>query len=123
MDLENDIADFLGTEAAHPLIHRDSPPSPTGVNSLAPAQLQVVSALARELLSTTNAWPRFSASPPILDTLQDNIRATRAILDRVEVKKIPSHSASPIVHIYVEHIPRLTSPPTVGGTSTVEFEF
>lgn len=37
----------------------------------------------------------------IFQTLQENVRAARAILDRVDWISIPSHPASPIVHIYV----------------------
>ncbi|PPQ81369.1 hypothetical protein CVT25_015890 [Psilocybe cyanescens] len=40
-------------------------------------------------------------TPSIFETLQDNVRAARAILDRVECITIPSHPASPIIHIYV----------------------
>ncbi|KIM41257.1 hypothetical protein M413DRAFT_445294 [Hebeloma cylindrosporum] len=51
-------------------------------------------------------------TPSILETLQENVRAARAILDRVEVITIPSHPASPIVHIYVKQTPpALLSPP------------
>ncbi|EIN14688.1 serine palmitoyltransferase [Punctularia strigosozonata HHB-11173 SS5] len=39
-------------------------------------------------------------SPSILSTLQENIRAVRAILDRVDCLVIPSHPASPIIHLY-----------------------
>lgn len=40
-------------------------------------------------------------SPSILSALQDNIRAARAILDRVDCISIPSHPASPIIHIQI----------------------
>jgi serine palmitoyltransferase len=40
-------------------------------------------------------------TPSILSTLQDNIRAVRAILDRADGLSIPSHPASPIVHLHV----------------------
>jgi len=40
-------------------------------------------------------------SPSILSTLQENIRAIRSILERVDCITIPSHTASPIIHIYV----------------------
>ncbi|KAH9474532.1 Serine palmitoyltransferase 1 [Psilocybe cubensis] len=40
-------------------------------------------------------------TPSIFETLQDNVRAARAILDRVDCITIPSHPASPIIHIYV----------------------
>jgi serine palmitoyltransferase len=38
-------------------------------------------------------------TPSILSTLQENVRAIRAVLDRVEALTIPSHAASPIIHI------------------------
>jgi serine palmitoyltransferase len=38
-------------------------------------------------------------TPSILSTLQENVRAIRAVLDRVEALTIPSHTASPIIHI------------------------
>ncbi|KAH9052200.1 serine palmitoyltransferase [Lactarius vividus] len=38
-------------------------------------------------------------TPSILSTLQENVRAIRAVLDRVEAITIPSHAASPIIHI------------------------
>ena len=45
-------------------------------------------------------------TPSILSTLQENVRTIRAVLDRVEAIKIPSHAASPIIHI---HLPSATS--------------
>ena len=39
--------------------------------------------------------------PSILSTLQENVRAIRAVLERVEVITIPSHAASPIIHIHL----------------------
>ncbi|KAG6900904.1 hypothetical protein C0993_004341 [Termitomyces sp. T159_Od127] len=41
------------------------------------------------------------SSPSILSTLQENVRAARAILDRVDCISIPSHPASPIIHIHI----------------------
>ncbi|KAG7089822.1 hypothetical protein E1B28_011470 [Marasmius oreades] len=41
------------------------------------------------------------SSPSILDTLQQNVQAARSILDRVESITIPSHPASPIIHIHL----------------------
>ena len=41
------------------------------------------------------------SAPSILSTLQDNIRAIRAVLERVDCITIPSHAASPIIHIYM----------------------
>ncbi|KAF8271056.1 serine palmitoyltransferase [Lactarius quietus] len=40
-------------------------------------------------------------TPSILSTLQENVRAIRAVLDRVEAIMIPSHAASPIIHIHL----------------------
>ncbi len=40
-------------------------------------------------------------TPSILSTLQENVRAIRAMLDRVEAVTIPSHAASPIIHIHL----------------------
>ena len=39
--------------------------------------------------------------PSILSTLQENVRAIRAVLDRVDAITIPSHAASPIIHIHL----------------------
>jgi len=44
-------------------------------------------------------------TPSILATLQENIQAARAILDRLECITIPSHPASPIIHIYIKRKP------------------
>lgn len=44
--------------------------------------------------------------PSILSNLQDNVRAVRAILDRVDCISIPSHPASAMIHLQV----RLPSP-------------
>ena len=49
-------------------------------------------------------------TPSILSTLQENIRAIRTILERVDCITIPSHAASPIIHIYVRQ-------PSVGAGS------
>lgn len=40
-------------------------------------------------------------TPSIFETLQENVCAARAILDRLECITISSHPASPIIHIYV----------------------
>jgi serine palmitoyltransferase len=37
----------------------------------------------------------------ILNTLQENVRAIRAVLDRIDALTIPSHAASPIIHIHL----------------------
>jgi serine palmitoyltransferase len=44
-------------------------------------------------------------TPSILSTLQENIRAIRTVLERVDCITIPSHAASPIIHIYVRAQP------------------
>lgn len=44
-------------------------------------------------------------TPSILSTLQENIHAMRAILERVDCITIPSHLASPIIHIHVRTPP------------------
>ncbi len=46
------------------------------------------------------------STPSILSALQDNIRAVRTILDKVDCIHIPSHSVSAIIHLQV----RLPSP-------------
>jgi serine palmitoyltransferase len=51
-------------------------------------------------------------TPSILSTLQENIRAIRSILDRVDCITIPSHTASPIIHIYVR-----TQSPTLAAAA------
>ena len=38
-------------------------------------------------------------TPSILSTLQENVCAIRAVLDRIDAVTIPSHAASPIIHI------------------------
>ncbi|KAF8211724.1 serine palmitoyltransferase [Mycena galopus ATCC 62051] len=41
------------------------------------------------------------SSPSILEKLQQNIRVARALLDKLDCISIPSHSASPIIHLHV----------------------
>jgi len=51
------------------------------------------------------------STPSILTTLQENVHAARAILDRVDCITIPSHPASPIIHIYIrQHAPASLHP-------------
>ncbi|KAH8977004.1 serine palmitoyltransferase [Lactarius hatsudake] len=52
-------------------------------------------------------------TPSILSTLQENVRAIRAVLDRVEAITIPSHPASPIIHFH------LRSAATLSGSTSV----
>ena len=40
-------------------------------------------------------------TPSILSTLQENVRAIRAVLDHIDSVTIPSHAASPIIHIHL----------------------
>ena len=40
-------------------------------------------------------------TPFILSTLQENMRSARAVLDHIDSVTIPSHVASPIIHIYL----------------------
>ena len=40
-------------------------------------------------------------TPSILSTLQENVRAIRGVLDRVDAITIPSHAASPIIYIHL----------------------
>ena len=44
-------------------------------------------------------------SPSIMATLQENVRAVRSVLDKVDCITIPSHQASPIIHIHVKPLP------------------
>lgn len=41
------------------------------------------------------------STPSILTALQENVRAAHAILDRVDCIMVPSHPASPIIHIHI----------------------
>ncbi|KAI1792788.1 serine palmitoyltransferase [Ganoderma leucocontextum] len=55
-------------------------------------------------------------TPSILTTLQENVRAVRAILDRVDCITIPSHAASPVIHLQIRwatlQVPLMTSVPS-----------
>jgi serine palmitoyltransferase len=57
-----------------------------------PAALSVSASEAISILRNT---------PSILTTLQENVRAVRSILDRLDCIMVPSHHASPIIHIHV----------------------
>ncbi|KAI9452058.1 pyridoxal phosphate-dependent transferase [Lactarius psammicola] len=50
--------------------------------------------------------------PSILSTLQENVRAIQAVLDRVEVIMIASHAASPIIHIHLRSAVTLSPTPS-----------
>lgn len=52
------------------------------------------------------------STPSILTALQENIRAARYILDRVDCITIPSHPASPIIHIYIRPPPTTSLHPS-----------
>lgn len=41
------------------------------------------------------------STPSILSTLQENVRAVRAVLDRVDCIAIPSHPASAVIHLQI----------------------
>ena len=56
-------------------------------------------------------------TPSILTTLQENIRAVRAILDRVDCIHIPSHPASAVIHLQVRW-PTLQVPPAMTATGS-----
>ena len=58
-------------------------------------------------------------TPSILSSLQENIHAARAILDKVDCITIPSHAASPVIHIYVRPLsPATLHPPSFTSTPT-----
>lgn len=40
-------------------------------------------------------------TPSLLSTLQDNVRAIRSVLDKVDIIDIPSHPASPLIHCFI----------------------
>lgn len=52
-------------------------------------------------VAATEAISILRDSPSILSTLQENIRTFRSILDRLDCITIPSHHASPIIHIHI----------------------
>ncbi|KAH8979530.1 serine palmitoyltransferase [Lactarius hatsudake] len=54
-------------------------------------------------------------APSILSTLQENVRAIRAVLDQVEAITIPSHPASPIIHIHLRSTPTLSASTSVSA--------
>ncbi|OCH86695.1 serine palmitoyltransferase [Obba rivulosa] len=57
-----------------------------------PAMLSVAASEGINILRST---------PSILSTLHDNVRAVRAVLDRVDCIAIPSHPASAIIHLTI----------------------
>ena len=76
-----------------------------------PALLSVAASEGINLLRNT---------PSILATLQENVQAARAILDRLECIMIPSHPASPIIHIYIKHTSTTTTPTATATVSQRE---
>ncbi|KAG5641098.1 hypothetical protein DXG03_006035 [Asterophora parasitica] len=60
------------------------------------------------------------STPSILTTLQDNVRAARAILDRVECITIPSHPASPIIHMHIRAPPTSSLHPASAAAATTK---
>jgi serine palmitoyltransferase len=52
-------------------------------------------------------------TPSLLSTLQENVRAIRSVLDRVEHITVPSHPASPLIHFYIRTpTPASLAPPS-----------
>ncbi|KAH9164380.1 pyridoxal phosphate-dependent transferase [Lactarius sanguifluus] len=98
----------------------------------------IIGSVANGLNSTSTAYPssflprslRSSRSPlrrginiprntpSILSTLQENVRAIRAVLDWVEAITIPSHAASPIIHIHLRSAATLSASTSVRGAPT-----
>ncbi len=52
-------------------------------------------------VSTSEGIDTLRNTPSILSTLQESVRAIRAMLDCVEAITIPSHAVSPIIHIHL----------------------
>ncbi|KAK0484472.1 serine palmitoyltransferase [Armillaria novae-zelandiae] len=55
------------------------------------------------------------SSPSVFETLQENVRAARAILDRIDCITIPSHPASPMIHIQIRSPTALTLHPSAAA--------
>ncbi|KAJ8489032.1 hypothetical protein ONZ45_g13728 [Pleurotus djamor] len=53
-------------------------------------------------VSATEAIQLLSSTPSILESLQENTRIARSILDKVDGITIPSHPASPLIHIQLK---------------------
>ncbi len=49
-------------------------------------------------------------TPSILSTLEENVRAIRGVLDRIEVTTVPSHAASPVVYIHLRSVAAPSAP-------------
>lgn len=66
-------------------------------------------------VAATEAINILTDTPSILSTLQENVRTVRTILEKVDCITIPSHPASPIIHVQVKPVsPSLLSPPAPG---------
>lgn len=55
-------------------------------------------------------------TPSVFETLQANVHAAHAILDKLDCITIPSHPASPVIHIYVR-----SPPPDVMSPTSAKF--
>ena len=64
--------------------------TPSVFSAAVPALLAVSASEGINILRNT---------PSILSTLQENVRAIRAVLYRIGAVTIPSHAASPIIHM------------------------
>jgi len=58
----------------------------------------------------------------ILAKLQENIQAARAVLDPLECITIPSHPASPLIHIYIRTPSPALLDPSAGVAPTWDIE-
>jgi len=77
------------------LAYRCGTSGSTGLRSFSPPLSRCSSQSASEGINVPQN------APSILSTLQENVRAIRAVLDRVEALTIPSHASSPIIHIHL----------------------
>ncbi|KIK09534.1 hypothetical protein K443DRAFT_671435 [Laccaria amethystina LaAM-08-1] len=59
------------------------------------------------------------STPSILTSLQENVQAAHAILDRVDCITIPSHPASPVIHIQVRSQPGSSLHPSTAATMAI----
>ncbi|KAI9438087.1 hypothetical protein H4582DRAFT_1952629 [Lactarius indigo] len=64
---------------------------------------------ARVVASASEDIDILRNTPSILITLQENVRAMRAVLDRVDGITIPLHAASPIIHIHLRSAATLSA--------------
>lgn len=59
------------------------------------------------------------STPSILTGLQENVQAAHAILDRVDCITIPSHPASPVIHIQFRSQPGSSLHPCTAATMAI----